>query len=212
VTVVNQVVSKSREAVFTTAMSVRTPLLSTFLLPLLSRHPQRPFILGISGPQGAGKTTTVSTFAEHLRSEHNLSVAVLSVDDLYLTHSDQLALAQRHPENPLLSHRGEPGTHDISLGLETFAALRRNRDVIKFPVYDKSRFNGQGDRLSPEEWPSVTPPVDVLLFEGWCVGFRAIGKDAVARLREKRKALSRHALQSLLEVDTYLQSYDVLTE
>ena len=41
---------------------------------------------------------------------------------------------------------------------------------IRLPVFDKSLFGGQGDRL-PSAGPLIQPPLDVVLFEGWCVGF-----------------------------------------
>jgi D-glycerate 3-kinase len=74
-----------------------------------SRSPNTPFFIGINGVQGAGKTTLVSTLSTTLRYECNLETLVLSLDDLYLTHVDQVALAQAHPSNLLIQHRGEPG-------------------------------------------------------------------------------------------------------
>ena len=43
------------------------------------------------------------------------SVAALSIDDLYLTYTERLALQQ---QDPRLIWRGPPGTHDVNLGLE----------------------------------------------------------------------------------------------
>lgn len=89
-----------------------------FLLSLLSAHQARhrphdppPFFIGLNGVQGAGKTVLVSTLQETLRSPpYSLPLVTLSLDDIYLTHADQHALAQSHPSNPLLQHRGQPST------------------------------------------------------------------------------------------------------
>lgn len=75
-----------------------------------SESSNAPFFIGINGVQGAGKTTLVSALAKTLRENCCLETLVLSLDDLYLKHEDQVALANSHPDNPLIQHRGEPGT------------------------------------------------------------------------------------------------------
>ena len=55
--------------------------------------------------QGCGKTTLTS----HLQSLFSIigkRVAVLSLDDFYLTAEKQEATAAEHPTNPLLRYRG----------------------------------------------------------------------------------------------------------
>jgi D-glycerate 3-kinase len=69
----------------------------------------RPFIVGLNGVQGVGKTTLVRALAETLQDREGLSTLVVSIDDFYLTHADQLALAAAHPDNALVQYRGEPG-------------------------------------------------------------------------------------------------------
>jgi hypothetical protein len=44
--------------------------------------------------------------------------------DCLIWSQDQRALAEKHPENPLLQYRGNAGTHDLALGAETVNALR----------------------------------------------------------------------------------------
>lgn len=63
--------------------------------------------------QGAGKTTLVSALQETLK-EKGLETLVCSIDDLYLKHEDQVALAREHPDNALVQHRGEPGMSILS--------------------------------------------------------------------------------------------------
>jgi D-glycerate 3-kinase len=69
----------------------------------------RPFIVGLNGVQGVGKTTLVRALAETLQDREGLPTLVVSIDDFYLTHADQLALAAAHPDNALVQYRGEPG-------------------------------------------------------------------------------------------------------
>ncbi|MCJ1401838.1 hypothetical protein MMC11_005055 [Xylographa trunciseda] len=183
------------------------------------------FVIGMNGVQGAGKTTLVTTLAETLRSPpYSLPTAVLSVDDLYLSHQSQLQLAKTHPLNPLVQHRGEPSTHDITLGVSVLSSLRAGKPT-KIPQYDKSKFHGQGDRVDENEWETVNKQDDekicVLVLEGWCVGFRALGEDAVRKKWEEAKAelasnnyqgrLAHNRLEDLVFVDKALMQYDALT-
>ena len=46
--------------------------------------------------------------------------------------------------------------------------------------YDKSAFGGLGDRADPAAWPVAAPPVDIVLLEGWMLGFRPVGAVAAA--------------------------------
>jgi D-glycerate 3-kinase len=56
------------------------------------------------------------------------------------------------------------------LGVKTLEALTRqnSRHVVKLPTFDKA----SDDILQQSEWRSVDAPVDVVLFEGWCVAAR----------------------------------------
>jgi D-glycerate 3-kinase len=201
----------------------KSPHCIPFILRQLSLHqcsPQnanKPFFIGLNGVQGAGKTTLVSTLSSLLsKPPHSLPVLVCSIDDLYLSHSAQLALAEEHNENPLVQHRGEPGTHDMALARSLFEALKEGEEV-KVPEYDKSAYNGQGDRVAPSSWKSVNTPsqpkIQVVIFEGWCVGFRSISSDEVKRKwDEGGVTLGRHRLQDLLFVNEKLREYEVLNE
>jgi pantothenate kinase-related protein Tda10 len=55
---------------------------------------------------------------------------VLSIDDLYLPHSAQKKLAESQPDNPLIQHRGQPSTHDISLGKQIFSQATTNLSTM----------------------------------------------------------------------------------
>ncbi|HSS14052.1 MAG TPA: hypothetical protein VLL04_09170, partial [Rhizomicrobium sp.] len=68
--------------------------------------------------------------------------------------------------HPLLRTRGVPGTHDVALGLSLIDALTDGPTEVSMPCFDKA----QDDRAPATAWPRIAAPVDVILFEGWCVG------------------------------------------
>ena len=129
---------------------------------------RRPVIAGINGAQGAGKTTFARFAAEWLRRELGLAVASLSLDDLYLGNAERARLA--HDVHPLLATRGVPGTHDVELGERVLAALTASAggEEVAVPAFDKA----SDERVHRDAWCRVSAPVDVVLFEGWCVGAR----------------------------------------
>lgn len=122
------------------------------------------FVVGICGPQGSGKSTTVRVVAALLEAR-GLKVATLSLDDLYLPRADREALAR--DVHPLLRTRGVPGTHDVALGLAVLDGLAGEGETA-LPRFDKAA----DDRAPVEAWPGIVDPVDVVLLEGWCLGAR----------------------------------------
>lgn len=128
----------------------------------------RPLIVGISGAQGSGKTTLALIVAEWLEREMGLAAACLSLDGLYLRKSERRELSRR--VHPLLETRGVPGTHDVARAEKLLDELTRTEleRTVALPVFDKAL----DDRASASQWPVVNAPVDVVLFEGWCVGAR----------------------------------------
>jgi len=130
-------------------------------------------VIGLSGPQGSGKTTLAELLRQRLDAG-GMSVVALSLDDFYLRRAERQHLAAT--VHPLLLTRGVPGTHDVDLALKVLAALRRPGEV-RLPVFDKAR----DDRLPDSEWRVVRAPVDVVLFEGWCVGAPAQPEAALVR-------------------------------
>jgi D-glycerate 3-kinase len=140
-----------------------------------ARVTQRPLVVGLSAPQGAGKTTLVRELLPLLR-DGGLRVASVSIDDFYLPHEAQRRLATAHPGNRILEHRGAPGTHDLALGestLERLRALAAGASML-LPAYDKTAHAGRGDRVRDEDWPVVAGPLDLVLIEGWCLAFRPV--------------------------------------
>lgn len=82
-----------------------------------------PLVLGISAPQGCGKSTLVECLYKVLE-KLEMKTASVSIDDFYLTNSDQNALAEKYSDNPLLQCRGNALTHDLPLGTSTLQKLK----------------------------------------------------------------------------------------
>ncbi|KAI1491457.1 P-loop containing nucleoside triphosphate hydrolase protein [Biscogniauxia mediterranea] len=219
----------------------KSPICIPFILSQLQEHraaasdpsrpdaekKKKPFIIGLNGVQGVGKTTLVRALAAALRRDEGLETLVCSIDDFYLRRADQEALARAHPDNQLVQVRGEPGTHDVPLLRSFFASLCAG-EPTQVPSYDKSLHGGRGDRAPASGWAAVNGPgqprVQVVIFEGWCVGFRALGADEVlARWRDanegegekgngkqnpRSSTLRRHRPEHLAFVNEALRAYD----
>ncbi len=123
---------------------------------------RRPLVVGLCGAQGSGKSTVAAAVVDRLAGD-GIAAATLSIDDLYQTRADRMVLAA--DVHQLLATRGVPGTHDPALGLAVFAALDRG-EAVRLPRFDKAR----DDRAPEAAWTPVPAGLDVLIFEGWCVG------------------------------------------
>jgi len=129
-----------------------------------ARQAGRPYVVGLCGPQGSGKSTGAEAI-RHLLQAVGLRVAILSLDDLYLTRAERTRLALT--THPLLATRGPPGSHDLALGNKLMDHLQ-SRASTALPSFDKAT----DDRRPMEQCKTFDGPVDVVLFEGWCVGAR----------------------------------------
>jgi len=145
---------------------------------IAERYCGKPLIVGINGAQGSGKTT-LCRFLEVLLVEHNQVGVTLSLDDLYLSRAERAAAAADH--HPLFATRGVPGTHDVVRGMAILDALQAGKPV-DLPIFDKAQ-----DEPSSET-RHVTRPVNVVLFEGWCIG---AAPQTAAELREPVNELER---------------------
>jgi D-glycerate 3-kinase len=142
----------------------------------------RPLVVGLCGSQGSGKST-MSAFLKGLLEDKGLRAAIISLDDLYLTLPERQELARA--VHPLLRTRGVPGTHDTGLGLALIDVLTdRTGAEVSLPRFDKA----EDTRAPSQTWPRMRAPVDVVLFEGWCVG---AAPQADAALAEPINALEK---------------------
>jgi D-glycerate 3-kinase len=81
------------------------------------------------------------------------------------------------------------------------------------PSFDKTAYQGYGDRRPADEGAEVRDTLDIFIFEGWSQGFLPIRESA---LRERYEAMhdprhrphfSDHGIGCLLQVDTMLDEY-----
>lgn len=135
---------------------------------LFRRANSKTHVLGISGAQGTGKSTLCRILALILVQGFGKRVCCVSLDDLYLTRAQRL---QRAGDiHPLLQTRGVPGTHDVELGIQLFKTLTGSgTGKLSCPVFDKAK----DDRAKESQWNQIELPVDIVLFEGWCVAARS---------------------------------------
>jgi D-glycerate 3-kinase len=182
----------------------------------LHESSDRPTILGITGLQGSGKSTWASIIVRLLASEHNLRSVTISLDDLYLDHDGLLARREKDPENNLYRTRGQPGTHDEQLAAQFFEELKKynGSGELKVPRFDKSKFNGEGDRTPKTYWPSTNTKPNIVVFEGWCIGFQPLPSCIVEEKYHLARSgqlplntLANHKLEHLLEVNAALKRY-----
>ena len=127
-------------------------------------------VYGVSGLQGSGKSTLAAQLAA-AAAERGLRALAVSIDDFYLDQPARQALARK--VHPLLATRGPPGTHDVALACSTLDALRDGRPV-RVPVFDKLADR----RLGAARWRDVGR-VDLVVFEGWCLGTPAETDEAL---------------------------------
>ena len=142
---------------------------------LAAEKPASPQVVAINGAQGSGKSTLALRLRELLGEQHGRRAVVLSIDDIYLPRLERERLAQ--DIHPLLRTRGAPGTHDVELGLRlldqlrglgsaTHPSSRHSGETVRMPRFIKAI----DDRAPESQWTVMQGPVDMILFEGWCVG------------------------------------------
>jgi D-glycerate 3-kinase len=193
-------------------MSALKPLLAHVLETVSAT---RPLFVALQGPQGSGKSYLSALLVDELRSR-SLNVALLSLDDIYLPHAGLVSLSETHPNNPLWRGRGQPGTHDVPLGLQVLTNLKEGKPV-EIPRFEKSLFGGEGDRLpgGSEDAVVVVPPVDVVILEGWCVGFYPVSSEEMdarwdGAWTEERQRLAMSDVvrkEDVLDVNETLKDY-----
>lgn len=145
-------------------------------------HP-RPFVLGLSGLQGSGKSALAQSMVA-LAGSRGLRALALSLDDAYLPRAERQRLAREI--HPLLATRGVPGTHELALLHATLDALANAspQRAVALPRFDK----GRDDRAPESDWPRITAPPQLVVLEGWCLG---VPPQPEAALAEPINALER---------------------
>jgi len=146
---------------------------NTFYLPLsdwiysIYKKDYKTKIIGLSGGQGAGKSTITGILKFILKQRYGLELCVFSIDDFYKTKEERKKMSK--DIHPLFLTRGVPGTHDISLINKTFKNLKKKFfKPVLIPKFDKLI----DDRSKKSKWIKIKKSPNIIIFEGWCIGAR----------------------------------------
>ena len=156
-------------------------MIKSFLIPISfwianRAKKSKPYLIGLSGGQGTGKTTISSILKIILTKYFRLSVFKISIDDLYKTRKDRISLSKKI--HPLLKTRGVPGTHDVNFMFDFLKKIKKKRfKHHRIPKFNKAI----DDRLKRKSWYLIKRVPDVIIFEGWCVGARAEKKNTLKK-------------------------------
>ena len=125
-------------------------------------------IIGLTGGQGAGKSTITQIIKLIFEIKYNFNVTFFSIDDFYKTLRERETLSKK--VHPMFKTRGVPGTHDTKLLSKIFNDLsKKNFKSVYVPRFDKSI----DDRFPKSKWQKISNKPDLIIFEGWCVGAKA---------------------------------------
>jgi D-glycerate 3-kinase len=150
------------------------------------------------------------------RAEQVSCITGTAPPDLYRTYEALNELRNANSSNGLLHGRGLPGTHDLILAKAVLNSIVHAKEgqEIHLPIFDKSAFEGYGDRSV--ETIVISPPIDVFILEGWSIGFSPLGESELARRYEEAlmgviegkikipPAFLDHTLESLIQIDNHL--------
>ena len=122
-------------------------MIKSFLIPISfwinnRTNKSKPYLIGLGGGQGTGKTTISSILKIVLTKYFKLNVFKISIDDLYKTRKDRIKLSKKI--HPLLMTRGVPGTHDVNF---IFDLLKKTKEK-RFNQQRLPKFNKAIDDLS----------------------------------------------------------------
>ena len=145
--------------------------LNKFYLPLaewiysIYKKDAKTKLIGLSGGQGAGKSTITGILKLILKREYGLNICIFSIDDFYKTKFDRIIMSKKI--HPLFITRGVPGTHDLKLLNQTISKLKQKKfKTVLIPKFDKSK----DDRCKKSKWQRIKIKPHIIIFEGWCVG------------------------------------------
>ena len=170
-------------------------MIKSFLIPISfwiasKAKNKKPFIVGLGGGQGTGKTTITSIISIVLKKYFKLNVFKISIDDFYKTKKERILLSKK--VHPSLITRGVPGTHDVSSMFSFFKRVKsKNFRALKLPKFNKAI----DDRYNKKLWHSIKKKPDIIIFEGWCVGARAEKNNS---LKKAINSLERNSDKKLI--------------
>ena len=88
-------------------------------------------------------------------------------------------MTNANPTNKFLAGRGVAGTHDMKLGSEKLHEMiykSAEGKSILVPQYDKTSYNGKGDRFPQEKWKKIDGKIDLVIVEGWMLGYKKVSE------------------------------------
>ena len=145
--------------------------LNKFYIPLsewiysIYKKDKKTKIIGLSGGQGAGKSTITAILKLILKKKYKLNLCIFSIDDFYKTKNERKIMSKNI--HPLFLTRGVPGTHDLKLVNKTLKNLKKkNFKTVLVPRFDKSI----DDRFQKRKWQKIKTRPNIIIFEGWCLG------------------------------------------
>ena len=148
--------------------------LNNFYLPLskwiysIYKKDNKLKIIGLSGGQGAGKSTITAILKFILKFRYRLDLCIFSIDDFYKTKFERKKMSERI--HPLFLTRGVTGTRDLRFINQTINHLKKkNFKPVMIPRFDKSI----DDRAKKTKWVKIKKPPNIIIFEGWCVGAKS---------------------------------------
>ena len=145
-----------------------TALLSRWLeAPAAELRPwRRTVVIGIAGAQGSGKTTLMRDVCGQIGNAA-ARVVTVSIDDFYVTHDEQSALARRHPGNRFLPAPRLSRNARRRSGVAVLTAPGRSRagSSMQLPGYDRSALTARGSR-SRKRTGAVDGPRSTGVLEG----------------------------------------------
>ncbi|MEC7830330.1 MAG: hypothetical protein VYB67_01095 [Pseudomonadota bacterium] len=133
----------------------------------------QPFLIGLTGGQGSGKTTLSEFVQLVLQAGLGRRTIGFSIDDIYKTRKEREEMAKSI--HPLCKVRGVPGTHNVKLGLDTLNSLCKadSSSVTSIPIFSKPL----DQHLPEEEWIKFKGKPDFIFFDGWCFGARPVTEE-----------------------------------
>lgn len=85
-----------------------------------------------------------------------------------------------------------------------------DNDTMKVPRYDKSSHSGLGDRADPSSWPTATGPLDLVLLEGWMLGFKTIDPQKAAQVSPELVPINESLKQLESAWDSFVDTWIVV--
>ncbi len=164
---------KKKEIAGSKAIVDKAGKLKSFYLPVsdwlysIYKKDHKIKIIGLSGGQGAGKSTITAILKFILKRKYGLNLCIFSIDDFYKTKAQRIEMSKK--KHPLFLTRGVPGTHDIVFINKILKKLKKkNFRTVLIPKFDKSK----DDRANKKKWQKIKKQPHIIIFEGWCVGAR----------------------------------------